>query len=298
MIPIVYHPEYVSSLPAGHRFPMEKFSRLYRILREEGIASVENTRFPERAGNEDLRLVHDAAYVDAFTGGTLSDKEVRRIGLPWSSALVSRTKRAVGGTLLTARLALRHGIALNTAGGTHHAHPGFGSGFCIFNDLAVTVRRLLSDRDVKRVLILDLDVHQGDGTIAAFHDERRVFCADIHCGENFPFHKQSAELNVALPAGTTDQSYLRQVVSVLEEGLDRARPDLVLYDAGVDVFFGDRLGKFQITLSGIETRDRLVLTRLVTAGIPVAVVIGGGYQKDLQYLSHVHATVHRVAASL
>lgn len=277
---------------------MDKFSHLYRILREEGIATEDNTRLPERADDSDLALIHDPAYVKAFTDGTLSDKASRRIGLPWSPALVSRTKRAVGGTLLTARLALRHGIALNTAGGTHHAHPAFGSGFCIFNDLAVTARRLLTDGLVERVLIVDLDVHQGDGTVAAFHDERRVFCADIHCRENFPFHKQSADLNVALPAGTTDQHYLRNVAALLEQALELVRPDLVLYDAGVDVFLGDRLGKFRITASGIETRDRLVLTRLVTAGIPVAAVIGGGYQKDVQHLSNLHATLHRVASSL
>ena len=298
MIPIVYHPEYVSPLPAGHRFPMEKFSQLYQILRSEGLASDHNTRFPERADDSDLELVHDSEYVHAFTAGTLSDRASRRIGLPWSPALVARTKRAVGGTLLTARLALRHGIALNTAGGTHHAHPSFGSGFCIFNDLAVTARRLLLDGVVERMLIFDLDVHQGDGTAAAFHDDRRVFCADIHCRENFPFHKQSPTLNVALPAGTSDDAYLREVGSVLDRAVDTVRPDLVLYDAGVDVFHGDRLGKFQVTADGIEQRDRLVLSRLAAYGIPVAAVIGGGYQKDIEQLSLLHATIHRVAASL
>lgn len=297
-VPIIYHPEYVSPLPVEHRFPMEKFRLLYEILQDEKIASSNNTRKPERASDSDVLLVHDATYVRSFSEGTLSDKELRRIGLPWSRSLVNRTKRAVGGTLLTARLAIRHGIALNTAGGTHHAHPGFGSGFCIFNDLAITARRLVTDGDVERVLILDLDVHQGDGTVAAIRNDLTIFGADVHCGDNFPFRKQTGDIDMALPVGTTDTEYLTVVAQVLERALEMSDPDLVLYDAGVDVFSMDLLGKLNLTADGIEQRDRLVLSRLVRDGVPVAAVIGGGYQKDVRRLASLHATLHRVATSL
>ncbi|MFW5694317.1 MAG: histone deacetylase [Alkalispirochaeta sp.] len=298
MIPIVYHPEYVSPLPLGHRFPMAKFAALHSILRAERILTDENVRVPQRAEDADLMLVHDADYVRSFTKGTLPARELRRIGLPWSSSLVARTKRAVGGTLLTARLALRHGIALNTAGGTHHAHPSYGSGFCIFNDLAVTARRLLQEGTVTHVLIVDLDVHQGDGTLASFRDDPRVTCLDVHCGENFPFRKQSTGINRSVPVGMTDDAYLTEVGAALEHALTVRRPDLALYDAGVDVFHGDRLGKLSLTRDGIERRDRLVLSRLNALGIPVAAVIGGGYQNDLHRLAHLHATLHRVAVAL
>lgn len=298
MLPVVYHAEYVSPLPPGHRFPMEKFGLLYQQLQDERIASLENTHVPERASDDDLLLVHTPEYVRSFTEGTLSHQEMRRIGLPWSEELVHRTKRAVGGTLLTARLALRHGLAVNTAGGTHHAHPSFGSGFCIFNDLAVAARRLVRDRSAETVLIFDLDVHQGDGTAAAVSSDIAVFSADVHCAENFPFRKQTGGIDVALPAGTSDREYLSTVRDVLDRALDGIRPDLVLYDAGVDIFRGDRLGKLQVSEKGIEERDRLVLSRLVEAGIPVAAVIGGGYQQDLKRLVTLHAILHRVAASL
>lgn len=298
MLPIVYHPEYVSPLPQGHRFPMQKFGLLYRQLQDARIATPANTRAPERVSDEDLMRVHDPAYVRAFSDGSLPDRAVRRIGLPWSEELVLRTKRAVGGTLLTARLALREGLAVNTAGGTHHAHPEFGSGFCIFNDLAVTARRLVAEGSVRRVLIFDLDVHQGDGTAAAVRNDPAVFCVDIHCAENFPFHKQTSDVDVALPAGTADAQYLGIVRETLERALTTIQPDLVLYDAGVDVFTGDRLGKFAVSESGIAERDRLVLSRVRDVGIPVAAVIGGGYQKDLPRLAALHATLHREAAAL
>lgn len=298
MLPIVYHPEYVSPLPQGHRFPMDKFGMLYKHLQDARIASTENTRLPEPASDDDLMLVHDPDYVRSFSEGTLPEQAIRRIGLPWSAGLVRRTKRAVGGTLLTARLALRQGLAVNTAGGTHHAHPGFGSGFCIFNDLAVAARRLVADGSVQRVLIFDLDVHQGDGTAVAVSSDSAVFCVDVHCAENFPFHKQTGDIDVALPTGTTDIDYLVTVRETLDRALTAVRPDLVLYDAGVDVFSGDRLGKLDVSEAGIEQRDRLVLSRLVDAGIPVAAVIGGGYQKDLARLVTLHATLHQVAASL
>lgn len=300
-LPVVFHPEYVSPLPAGHRFPMSKFGHLFEILREEGIATRDNVRQPERCTVEMLAQCHEAAYVTAFVNGTLDARAMRRIGLPWSQALVHRTMRAVGGTVLTARLALRYGMALNCAGGTHHAHPAFGSGFCIFNDLAVTATVLLAEEIIETVLILDADVHQGDGTAVALAAEPRAMTVSIHCGANFPFRKATSDLDVSLPAGTDDEGYVTSMEETLARSLEECQqrwgsaPDLVLYDAGVDVHRDDRLGKLALSDAGIWRRDELVLSSFAARAIPVGVVIGGGYDQDHRRLADRHATVHRVA---
>jgi acetoin utilization deacetylase AcuC-like enzyme len=239
--------------------------------------------------------VHDFAYVDAFAAGTLDGKAMRRIGLPWSEPLVERTRAAVAGTLLAARLALRHGVACNTAGGTHHAHPDFGSGFCIFNDLAVAAKRLTTDGTVERVLIVDLDVHQGDGTARALADDRSVFTFSMHSGKNFPFRKQHSDLDVELDDGLGDEEYLRVLADTLPGLLEEARPDLVLYDAGVDPHREDRLGRLELTDEGLARRDRFVLEQCLARGVPVAGVIGGGYSSDHRHLARRHTIIHREA---
>ena len=277
---------------------MQKFQRLYEVLREEGIATEENTWTPEAADPEMVARVHHVEYVDNFVRGVLDPRAQRRIGLPWSPGLVRRTFRAVGGTVLTARLAVEHGLAVNTAGGTHHAHAAFGSGFCILNDLAVAARSVIREGLARSVLVFDLDVHQGDGTAAACADDPSVFTASVHCGDNFPFRKQRSDLDVALPAGTGDRAYLEAVSTALDEALERGRPDLVLYDAGVDVYAGDRLGRLNLSLAGIVERDTLVLKRLRATGIPTAAVIGGGYDADIDALADRHAILHRVASNL
>lgn len=298
MLPVVFHPEYVAPLPEGHRFPMPKFSVIHEILREEGIGSNASTHVPESASREALRLVHGAEYLDAFTEGGLSAKEIRRIGLPWSEKLVRRTKRAVGGTILTARLALEHGVAANSAGGTHHAHPDFGSGFCILNDLAVTAALLKEEGAVNRVLIVDLDVHQGDGTAVALQRKKELFTFSMHCGSNFPFRKADSDLDIPLPDHLGDGAYLHLLQTRLPELIESVKPELILYDAGVDVYHGDRLGRLDLTLDGIYRRDHFVVSQAVERGIPIAAVIGGGYDTDIQALSRRHATVHRAAADL
>ena len=295
VVPIVYHPEYVTPLPDGHRFPMPKFGRVYELLLEEGLVSTATVHVPDAADRDLLTLVHSGAYVNSFIQGTISPQALRRIGLPWSEGLARRTRRAVGGTLLTARLALEHGLACNTAGGTHHAHPEFGSGFCIFNDLAVTARALLEEHQVRRILIVDLDVHQGDGTAAVFNTEPRVFTFSMHCGTNFPSRKVPGDLDVELSAGVGDEEYLERLASVLPDLLRRVDPDLVLYDAGVDVYAGDRLGHLNVTRDGIFRRDAYVLATCRTAAIPVATVIGGGYDHDIDALADRHCLVHRAA---
>jgi acetoin utilization deacetylase AcuC-like enzyme len=223
---------------------------------------------------------------------------MRRIGLPWSARLVHRTCVAVGGTLLTARLALEHGIACNTAGGTHHAFAAYGSGYCIFNDLAVAGRVLQQESVVRRVLVIDLDVHQGDGTASIFSGEPTVFTFSMHCGDNFPFRKQQSDLDIDLDVGMSDDEYLRVLGKVLPDLLSEVKPDLVFYDAGVDPHKDDLLGKLALTDEGLYRRDRLVLQHCMRGGYPVACVIGGGYAKNIDRLAARHTTVFAAAESL
>ncbi|MCM1984171.1 histone deacetylase family protein [Lyngbya confervoides] len=287
-LPLVYHPDYGVPLPEGHRFPMAKFQRLYETLSLQ-LPGQFRAFTPHLPLQTSLELVHDPNFIQDYCLGTLGAQEQRRIGLPWSEALVKRTLTAVGGTLLTARLALTHGIALNTAGGTHHAYPTFGSGFCIFNDFAIAARVLLEEGKIQRVLILDLDVHQGDGTAYIFAQDPRVFTVSIHCEKNFPHRKQPSDLDLALPEGTSDQRYLKTLRANLPTILTLSQPDLMLYNAGADPHRDDRLGKLALTDTGLLQRDCLVLDTCRQAKLPVACVIGGGYDRDLQRLVNRHA---------
>lgn len=296
--PVVYHPAYVTPLPAGHRFPMPKFQLLRDLLVQDGIIQAGQIYQPGAPPHEWLKLVHDADYVQAYCDGTLDEKAQRRIGLPWSEGLVRRTCTAVGGTILTAKLALQHGIACNTAGGTHHAFPGYGSGFCIFNDLAIALKVLQSQALIRTALIVDLDVHQGDGTAFIFNGDPSVFTFSMHCSVNFPGRKQQSDLDVPLAEGTGDEEYLGVLRSHLPTLLTRLQPDLVMYDAGVDVHKDDRLGKLALTDAGIFERDRIVLQSCKNASIPVACVIGGGYGEDMAALIYRHSLLHRAAKAV
>ncbi len=295
MIPIIYHPHYVAPLPIGHRFPMVKFQKLYELLLKDGILTPENLHKPEIPDLDLLKLVHTNDYIKNYCQGTLDAKAQRRIGLPWSPELVRRTCTAVGGTILTANLALKHGLACNTAGGTHHAFPDFGSGFCIFNDLAIAARVLQTSGLVKQVLIVDLDVHQGDGTAAIFQDDPSVFTFSMHCEINFPSRKQTSDLDVPLPEGLDNDGYLQILANYLPDLLSQVKPDLVLYDAGVDTHVGDRLGKLALTDEGIYRRERQVLSTCIAGSFPVACVIGGGYAEDMEGLVYRHSLLHRAA---
>ncbi|MEA5533408.1 histone deacetylase [Crocosphaera sp. XPORK-15E] len=294
-LPIVYHPQYVVPLPDGHRFPMEKFRLLYELLLSDNIVKPENIYIPDFPESALLELVHTPDYVTAYCQGTLDNKAQRRIGLPWSEAFAKRTCIAVGGTILTAKLALKFGLACNTAGGTHHAFPTYGSGFCIFNDLAIAARVLQQLNLVKKVLIVDLDVHQGDGTAWIFKDDPNVFTFSMHCDVNFPAKKQQSDLDVPLPEGLDDDGYLQILSQYLPDLLSQFKPDLVLYDAGVDTHVNDRLGKLSLTDTGIYRREMQVLSICVAAGYPVASVIGGGYAKEIKSLVYRHSLLHRAA---
>ena len=295
MIPIVYHPHYVAPLPQGHRFPMVKFQKLYELLLKDGILTPENLYQPEIPDQSLLELVHTPDYIENYCQGTLDAKAQRRIGLPWSPELVRRTCTAVGGTILTAKLALEYGIACNTAGGTHHAFPDFGSGFCIFNDLAIAARVLQKWGLVKQVLIVDLDVHQGDGTAFIFQNDPNIFTFSMHCEINFPSRKQTSDLDVPLPEGLDNDGYLQILANYLPDLLSQVKPDLVLYDAGVDTHVGDRLGKLALTDEGLYRRERQVLSTCRAGGYPVACVIGGGYSEDMEGLVYRHSLLHRAA---
>ncbi len=297
-LPVIYHSDYVTPLPAGHRFPMPKFKLLRDLLVRERVIAEDQIYQPGRPPQDWLELVHDSSYVQAYCEGGLEPKAQRRIGLPWSEGLVRRTCTAVGGTILTAKLALNHGLACNTAGGTHHAFPGYGAGFCIFNDIAIATRLLKRQNLLKTVLVVDLDVHQGDGTAWIFRDDPSVFTFSMHCAVNFPGRKQTSDLDVPLVEGTEDDDYLAKLAVYLPSLLTQVNPDLVIYDAGADPHRDDRLGKLALTDEGLYRRDQYVLETCVRAGYPVACVIGGGYGKDMKALIYRHSYLHRTAVEV
>jgi acetoin utilization deacetylase AcuC-like enzyme len=293
--PLVYHPAYSAPLPSSHRFPMAKFRLLHDHLHQLDLARPNQLHAPLPIPRRALELVHSRTYHEGFSRDRLSATEQRRIGLPATAPLVRRSWLAVGGTLLTARLALERGLACHLAGGTHHAFAHHGSGFCIFNDVAVTARVLLAEGAVARLMVVDLDVHQGDGTAAIFGGDGRVFTFSAHAASNFPLRKQRSDHDLALADGLEDDAYLAAVGQVLPELLEQVRPELVLYNAGVDPHRDDRLGRLALSDTGLLLRDRMVLEACLRRGIPVATVIGGGYDA-LPPLVNRHGLVFRAAA--
>jgi acetoin utilization deacetylase AcuC-like enzyme len=277
---------------------MPKFGKIYELLWRDGLAGSAQFHRPQIATRKLLEQVHTPAYVQSFCEDRLDPKAQRRIGLPWSEALVTRTRAAVGGTLLTAQLALQYGLACNTAGGTHHAFADYGAGFCIFNDLAVTARSMQALGLARKILVVDLDVHQGDGTAAIFKDDPGVLTFSIHCQSNFPFRKEQSDLDLGLPDGVADEAYLKTLADYLPDLLASFRPDLVLYDAGVDPHQADRLGRLALTDEGLYRRDKFVLERCLSQGYPVATVVGGGYDKDLTALAYRHLWLYRAAVEV
>jgi acetoin utilization deacetylase AcuC-like enzyme len=296
--PIVHHPAFRAEMPAGHRFPMDKFSRLAAVLEAEGLPGPQGFHRPEPIDLETLRLVHDEAYVRGVVELSLPADVVRRIGMPNSESVGLRARAATGGTLLAARLALEHGIACNTAGGSHHASAESGAGFCVFNDVAVAARRLLAEGAIGKALIVDLDVHQGDGTARIFEDDASVFTFSMHAEKNFPARKAVSDLDIDLADGTGDEAYLRTLAEILPALIDRVEPDLVFFNAGVDPHADDKLGRLSLTNDGIGRREAYVLGLCVARDLPVAGVIGGGYDPDMDRLADRHAILHRTARGL
>ena len=274
--------------PKGSRFPVQK----YRLLREH-LQSVNGSSFEFEAANEvsleTLCLAHSKAYVDAVHCGAISREAARRIGFPWSVNLVSRSRCSVGATIAACKTALRERVSANLAGGTHHAFADSGAGYCVFNDVAVASRLLQKKRPGTRILIVDADVHQGDGTAAILGKENDIYTFSIHCMDNFPARKQRSHLDVPLMAGTGDEEYLRQFGDGFRRALLASRPNFIIYLAGADPYEHDRLGRLAITMSGLEERDRMVFSACRLQSIPVALVMGGGYANNVQDIVKIHA---------
>jgi acetoin utilization deacetylase AcuC-like enzyme len=294
-LPVVHHPDYVAPMPPGHRFPMAKFGRLMAHLLEDHVVAPAQIHRPDLAPAAWLEQAHTPAYVAAVLGLQLDAAAERRLGLPVTPEVVRRARAANGGTVLTARLALQHGLACNTAGGSHHAFADHGSGFCVFNDVAVAARLLLAEGRIERALVIDLDVHQGDGTAAICADDARIHTFSMHCRTNFPLRKQTSDMDLALDADLEDDAYLALLAEHLPGLLEEVRPDLAFFNAGVDPHVDDRLGRLALTDRGLWRRERLVLETCLGAGVPVAGVIGGGYAPDLEQLVRLHSILHRVA---
>ena len=289
--------KYTFPLPPGHRFPIAKYERLRERVLAEGIVDADRLHEPAPVPREELLLVHTADYVDRFTEGRLTADEERRLGFPWSPALVERSYRSTGGTREAAAYAVGYGVAMNLAGGTHHAFPSHGEGFCVFNDTAIAIRALQREGRIRRALVVDLDVHQGNGTHAIFAADDSVFTFSMHGGKNYPFRKVAGSIDVELNDGTGDDEYLDQLTRSLPGAIAASRADLVVYLAGADPHEGDRLGRLALTFSGLARRDAIVLEQVREVGLPVVVTIAGGYGRDIEDTVQVHATTARVAAS-
>lgn len=285
---LFYSDTFELPLPAGHRFPMSK----YRLLRER-IASSDwigscQLCVPPAASEQELTTVHDPEYVRRVMAGELSDLEQRRIGFPWSDRMVERSRRSTGASIAAARAALQDGCAVNLAGGTHHAMPDAGGGYCVFNDVCVAARVMQRSGLVGRVLFVDLDVHQGNGTAAVASGDPTLFAFSMHCDRNYPFRKTAGDLDVALPAGSGDEEYLTALDAALQQILAVFCPDLVFFLAGADPWEGDRLGQLALTRDGLLARDRLVLERFRSLDVPVAISMAGGYAPNVEDIVAIH----------
>ncbi|MFC2029702.1 histone deacetylase [Chloroflexota bacterium] len=285
-------------IPEGHRFPTLKFPLLRQAVVEAGLVAPEDLRVPEPATVEQILRAHDADYLRRLVAGQLSAQEVRRIGLPWSAELVQRARCSAGGTIAASRAALQDGIAVNLGGGTHHASCDRGQGYCLLNDSVIAARAMQAEGLARRAVVLDCDVHQGNGTAAIAAGDPTIFTFSIHSEENFPLHKAPSDLDVGLESGAGDEVYLEALQDGLEQALTRARADLAIYLAGADPYEGDMLGRLALTKAGLAQRDRLVLKRCRGEGIPVVVVMAGGYARHVQDAVEIHLQTVRLAAEM
>jgi len=286
---------YLIALPEGHRFPIAKYARLREAVLAEGVVRAECLHDPARAPLDDVRRVHAGGYIDRLVNGTMPAAEQRVLGFPWSAGLVERSFRASGGTLEAAGQALRDGIAMNLAGGTHHAFASHGEGFCVLNDVAIAVRALRAQGRIRRAAIIDLDVHQGNGTHDVLADDEHSFTFSMHGRRNYPFRKVAGRLDIELEDGTGDTEYLERLAAALPGVLAESQPDLVFYLAGADPHEGDTLGRLKLTFDGLMRRDALVLESARAIGVPVVITIAGGYGRDIDDTVRVHLNTARVA---
>ena len=288
-----YSDHYVLPLPEGHKFPMAKYELLRRRVETAGIGTLEEA---SRAEDEDLHRAHDPAYVARVATGALDDRELRRIGFPWSHAMVERSRRSAGATMAACRAALSDGVAVNLAGGTHHAFADRGEGFCVFNDSAVAARTMQAEARIRRAIVIDCDVHQGNGTASIFSGDDTVTTYSIHGANNFPYRKETSDVDVPLPDGTRDEAYLEALARTLPAAIRSARADLAIFLTGADPHENDRYGRLKLTAAGIAARDRFVFGACRAAGIPVAASMAGGYGRDVEQVVAIHVQTVAIAA--
>ena len=298
MIPVAFDPIYILPLPENHRFPMEKYELLHRQLIHEGTCEPEDFFSPTKIDNDSVTAIHQKVYVERLKGLKLNKAEIRKIGFPISQQLIDREFIIAGGTLSGSLKALEYGIAFNIAGGTHHAFSSHGEAFCLLNDQAIAAQYLLEKELVKKILIIDLDVHQGNGTAEIFQKEDRVFTFSMHGKKNYPFKKEQSDMDIALEDKTNDKIYIEILREALPKLLKSVKPDFIFYLSGVDVLESDRLGRLGISIKGCEARDQMVLKCCHDENIPVQCSMGGGYSKDIKLIIEAHANTYRVAQKI
>ena len=298
MLKIAWSEIYAHPLPENHRFPMIKYDLIPEQLLYEGTVTDDNFFSPVPLEEEYILNTHDATYWQRLKMQQLSRSEIRRIGFPMSEQLVQREITIMQGTLQAALYALQYGVAFNIAGGTHHAFTDRGEGFCLLNDIAIAANYLLDQKQVKQVLVVDLDVHQGNGTAQIFRGKPEVFTFSMHGAKNYPMHKEESDLDIALPDGTEDDTYISLLKENFYRLLDEVQPDFVLYQSGVDVLKSDKLGRLGLSIAGCRERDRIVLKRCKQYGIPVALSMGGGYSRQIAHIVEAHANTYRLAQEI
>ncbi|MEX2350555.1 MAG: histone deacetylase [Flavobacteriaceae bacterium] len=298
MLKIAYHHIYKHQLPEGHRFPMDKYELIPQQLLHEGTCIAENFFEPDVADEAHILAVHTQDYINDLKNHTLSKSAARKIGFPLSETLVKRESIITQGTIQASEYALKYGIAMNIAGGTHHAYTNRGEGFCLFNDQAVGARYLLNKGLAKNILIVDLDVHQGNGTAEIFQNDPSVFTFSMHGAGNYPFQKEKSDLDIALPDGTSDTVYLKTLKETLPKLIEQQQPDFIYYLCGVDILSSDKLGRLDCTVEGCKERDRFVLQSCKDAHIPVMCSMGGGYSQDIKIIVEAHVNTYRLAQEI
>lgn len=298
MIFIAYHPCYKLELPNGHRFPMEKYPLLKEQLLYEGTFSRENFFTPEKLDIKIIEKVHKKSYVEKLLNLCLNKNEIRRIGFPLNEELINREITIAGGTVECCIKAFDNGISFNVAGGTHHAFSDKGEGFCLLNDQAIAAQHLINKFDLNKVLIIDLDVHQGNGTAEIFKENDKVFTFSMHGKKNYPFQKRKSDLDIELLDGTGDQQYLDTLNEKLDMLFDEVKPDFVFYLSGVDILETDKLGRLSVTIEGCKLRDQMVLGKCFKNSIPVQCSMGGGYSEDLKIILEAHSNTFRIASKI
>jgi acetoin utilization deacetylase AcuC-like enzyme len=298
MLQIAFSPIYEYPLPKGHRFPMDKYSLIPQQLIYEGTVQDKQFFHPDPISEEIILLTHSEKYWEDLKNQTLSEKEIRAIGFPMTPLLVERGRHIAAGTLQCVEYAIKHGISMNAAGGTHHAFKEKGEGFCVFNDIAIAANYLIHSNKFNNILIVDLDVHQGNGSASIFNGQGQVFTFSMHGAKNYPIRKESSHLDIGLPDGTEDDAYLKILFNILPRVIDQHRPELIFYQAGVDILTTDRLGRLSVSREGCRKRDKYVMEICKNNKIPLVVTMGGGYSPQLSHIIEAHANTFRTATEV